>query len=704
MGARLLDMIDREPVLDLLALLAQPPVGTSTIAKFRPRRSPLASGQHGRDLIYVSYAEGVTGKPPEKPLATRGPESPLLVPLWLQDPQIRLGVDAILHATFAMHVTYCSHCPSLQPGVYGRDFSPALGHVATQLLGRFLGHGLVLGIPLVFTYLLYSSLNRKGLRVKAGGERHIIKFPTSLSFITDPLALAFATESFLRRLQDGRRQVFPVSLPGRNLSIALPGEGTRALFRQSKEYVPVPGLFDALTVFFGLTAKDHAVFDHRHVTRFELHHSEGHRTNHVDPSRRIIEHQRRDFTSFLNGDSLKAIMKRFENNFCNELQGQLLDAPTTHIPDLYTFIRDSIFKAEVKALYGEMIFKICPSFCQDFWGFYDAFPVISRQLPRWLFPTKYQKRDKMLQNLHAWRIQCKAKHDSSDEGYLDCGEYEPVWGTLYIRRMVQRHEKLGFSDEGIASALLGYLFVTTANTIPAAAWMILHTLSDKSLTYRMRHEHSMDNLAHLDLPSLGSAPLLNSVYRETLRLHVAGATGRTSPQTGFGSHQAGTVTMTASWLGGLDTTFWNEGAVVDGVPKHPVDTFWAERFLNYPDDPGSGPLRKADIYPLADQFPIISDTKTTTDDSTATLSTSGLRGHWFPFGGGAWRCPGEALAKNTILVSVWSLLRDFDVHVTDRTAASKVVSEPRHRTLPFGTHAFSRLVPVDVTRRAPYIE
>lgn len=79
--------------------------------------------------------------------------------------------------------------------------SPALGHVATQLLGRFLGHGLVLGIPLVFTYLLYSSLNRKGLWVKAGGERNIIKFPTSLSFITDPLALAFATESFLRRLQ-----------------------------------------------------------------------------------------------------------------------------------------------------------------------------------------------------------------------------------------------------------------------------------------------------------------------------------------------------------------------------------------------------------------------------------------------------------------------------------------------------------------------
>lgn len=234
--------------------------------------------------------------------------------------------------------------------------------------------------------------------------------------------------------------------------------------------------------------------------------------------------------------------------------------------------------------------------------------------------------------------------------------------------------------------------------------MILHTLSDESLTYRMRHELSMDNLAHLDLPSLGSAPLLNSVYRETLRLHVAGATGRTSPQTGFGSHQAGTVTMTASWLGGLDTTFWNEGPVVDSVPKHPVDTFWAERFLHYPDDPGSGPLRKADNYPLADQFPIISDTKTTTDDSTATLSTSGLRGHWFPFGGGAWRCPGETLAKNTILVSVWSLLRDFDVHVTDRAAASKVVLEPRHRTLPFGTHAFSRLVPVDVTRRATYIE
>ncbi|KAK2729286.1 nacht and ankyrin domain protein [Colletotrichum kahawae] len=581
--------------------------------------------------------------------------------------------------------------------------SPALDHVASQLLGRFLGHSLLLAVPLVFTYLLYSSLSRKDLRAKYRGERNIIKFPTSLSFITDPLSLAFATESFLRRLQDGCRQVSPISLPGRSLSIALPGEGTRALFRQSKEHVPVPGLFDALTVFFGLTAKDHAVFDHGHVTRFELRDSEGHRTNHVDPSRRIIEHQRRDFTSFLNGDSLKVIMKRFEKNFCHELQGQLVDAQTTHMPDLYTLIRDSIFKAEVEALYGDTIFKICPSFCGDFWDFYDAFPVISRQLPRWLFPTKYQKRDRMLRNLHNWRIQCKAKLDSSDESSLG-GEYEPVWGTHYIRRMVQRHEKLGFSDDGIASVLLGYLFVTTANTIPAAAWMILHTLLDESLTYRMRNELSLVQPAHLDLSTLGSAPLLNSVYRETLRLHVAGAAGRTAPQTGFGSHQAGTVTMTASWLGGLDTTFWNEGGVVDGVPTHPVDSFWAERFLDYPDDPGSGPLRKADLYKLAAQLPITSGTKTTEDDSRATLSTSGLRGHWFPFGGGAWRCPGETLAKNTILASVWLLLRDFDFHITDRTAASKVVLEPRHRTLPFGTHAFSRPVPVSITRREPYID
>ncbi|KAF9878313.1 nacht and ankyrin domain protein [Colletotrichum karsti] len=251
----------------------------------------------------------------------------------------------------------------------------------------------------------------------------------------------------------------PLSLPGRNLSIALPGDGVQTLFRHSKEYVPVPGLFDALSVFFGLTASDFAIFDHDHIEAFEDRDAEGFRTNHADPSRRIIEHQRRDFTKFLNGDSLREIMKRFSHNFEVELRGQVAESSSpTQLPDLYRFVRDAIFKAEVEALYGEHVFSVCPTFCEDFWEFYDAFPVISRKLPRWMFPSKYQKRDKMLKNFQAWRQHCHSLFDWNNEELVN-SDYEPIWGTRYVRRMVQRHEKLGFSDPGISTVMLGYLFV-----------------------------------------------------------------------------------------------------------------------------------------------------------------------------------------------------------------------------------------------------
>ncbi|TDZ58627.1 Cholesterol 7-alpha-monooxygenase [Colletotrichum trifolii] len=478
----------------------------------------------------------------------------------------------------------------------------------------------------------------------------------------------------------------------------MPGEGVRNLFRTSKDYVPVPGLFDALSVFFGLTPADHAVFNHDHISAFELRHTEGHKTSHQDASRRIIEHQRRDFSTYLNGESLRCIMNRFNLNFSKQLQRRIAkDTGTSHLSDLYKFVRDAIFEAEVEALYGERLLSLCPTFSDDFWAFYDAFPTVSRKLPRCLFRSQYEKRDKMLANFQLWRSRCHAEFDWSDDELVN-SDYEPIWGSRYVRRMVQRHEKMGFSDAGVASNMLGYLFVTTANSVPAAAWMVLHTVLDKDLRDRLRHELSIEDTETppVDLAALSSAPLLNSVYRETLRLHVASATGRASVSSGFGSHQTETVTMTANWLGGLDSTFWNEGPVANGVPQHPVGTFWAERFLVYPDDPSSGPTRpKSSIVHEVTQ----NGKKSMQDDSKAKLANSGLRGHWFPFGGGAWRCPGETLAKNSILASVFMLLRDYDIELVNPENAVGVTARHRHRTLPFGTHAFDRAVPISVTKR-----
>ncbi|KAL0934666.1 nacht and ankyrin domain protein [Colletotrichum truncatum] len=541
------------------------------------------------------------------------------------------------------------------------------------------------------------ALNRHTLP-KAFGRLLTIKS------IRDTWSILFDTETFLRGLQkEFQGSLVPLSLPGRCLSIALPGKAVRDVFRNSREFTPVPGLLDALVIFFGLTSADVAIFDHSHIASFEEHDKESHKTDHIDPSRRIIEHQRRDFLLFLTGDSLKSIIEMFSRNFRRQLQHHLDPSKSlTQLPDVYRFFRDLIFKAEVEALYGKHLFSVCPSFCEDFWEFYEAFPIISRGLPKWLFPSQYRKRDKLLAHFQCWRRRCHQLFDWTDDNLVNC-DYEPIWGTHYIRRMVRRHEKLGFSDEGISTVMLGYLFVTTANTIPAATWMILHTFLDKPLLSRMRHELSIngsETALPRDAVNLGSAPLLNSVYRETLRLHIAGATGRTRATSGFGPHQGSKVTMTASWLGGLDTAFWNQGHIINGGPEHSVEIFWAERFLRYPDDTSSGPILIQKETNISPRTRITSAPKTIHDDAKAKLVNSGLQGHWFPFGGGAWRCPGEALAKSTILTSVALLLNEFNIDIVNEGDALEVTRIHKHRTLPFGTHAFNKPVPVQISRRA----
>ncbi|KAK2038703.1 cytochrome P450 [Colletotrichum somersetense] len=570
---------------------------------------------------------------------------------------------------------------------------------------------LVLGVPFLLTYLLTYSRFIIQTRDLKNTEVHSSPVPPYfIPGLGHTYSVVFNTEKFLRPLQmHVQSHLLSLSIPLSTMLYVLPGEGVRSLFKASKDLLPAPGLFDALTVFFGLTPADYHVFNHENISTFEAKRDKRYSTSHVDESRRIMEHQRNDFLAFLHGENLRLVMDGFSFNLTQLFRSQhphvSSSEPMNH-PDLYVFLRDSIFRAEIEMLYGKHIFDVCPSLGEDFWAFYEAFPVISRGSPRWLYPEQYRSRNKMLHNLDKWRRWCNSNSYQEDEE-TENPVSNPIWGTKYVKNMVRRYEGLGFSDAGVSSTLLGFLFVTMANTIPAAAWMILHTLLDQHLVSRLREELLKEpeaNNAPVDYTALLSAPLLNSVYCETLRLQVAGTIGRRASGEGarlrggsLSALQSGTTGMSASWLGGLNESVWNTGREIDGRAEYPVESFWAERFLEYPDDPSSGPLRKppslyADVIGASPAKPF-------RDDSKARLSNpAALRGYFFPFGGGAWRCPGEALAKDTILVTAFLLLKELDIDIPDPVDASKASS--RHRTMPFGSHSFDRKVPIRCWKRS----
>lgn len=235
---------------------------------------------------------------------------------------------------------------------------------------------------------------------------------------------------------------------------------------------------------------------------------------------------------------------------------------------------------------------------------------------------------------------------------------------------------------------------------------MLHILQSENITTRVTAE--MDSCfehrtIQPNLSELCSGPLLNSIYRETLRLKQLGPVARVPRKTNYllsgkWSILPRTPILAVSWLAGRDEDFWNTGATLpDGRQEHPVEQFWAERFLTYPDDATSGPIRRPNTYETARNNQMRGKERSPEDDKTAKLAVAGLQGHYFPFGGGAYRCPGEMFARQLTMSTVAIMLRMLDIELVDTKAAMNVTSY--YAQYPLGDHRFDRKVPIRVRRK-----
>ena len=117
-----------------------------------------------------------------------------------------------------------------------------------------------------------------------------------------------------------------------------------------------------------------------------------------------------------------------------------------------------------------------------------------------------------------------------------------------------------------------------SNTVPITGWAIMEIISDKALFQAIRNEAwSAFTNGELDIRKLVELPLLQSVYYECLRMHVAVNITRIIDEDmsldGY-ALKKGYLVQTPSWISHHDEGIWF-------APGHPATEFWAKRHLKY---------------------------------------------------------------------------------------------------------------------------
>lgn len=323
--------------------------------------------------------------------------------------------------------------------------------------------------------------------------------------------------------------------------------------------------------------------------------------------------------------AVNALTTKFMEVFEARLDGMQLGEGGLEI-DLYAWLRDQLFHASTTALCGSKLLEMFPHLEEDFWHWDDGLLAMLFGTPRLFARQAYTARDKLVDQLEQWLSAGYA----AGKGHVD-DDWEPNFGSKVVRKRHDYYKQQGMSMHAQAGADLIFLGGIISNAIPATGWMLMHILSPTNppelLSWVMDELRSAQQAdGSIDVPTLLSMPLLNSMFHETLRLYIdLPVVRQVDANANVGSHimNKDEMVMVPSWLSHRN-------------PEHfaKPEAFDPARFLI--DDPETGKMK---------------------------FSINGLNGKYFPFGGGHYMCPGRTFAKQEVLGSIAVLLLNFDTEV-----------------------------------------
>jgi cytochrome P450 len=265
------------------------------------------------------------------------------------------------------------------------------------------------------------------------------------------------------------------------------------------------------------------------------------------------------------------------------------------------FFDSEMAEAALVALMGPRIVELNPDFWPTMWEFARLAPQLMWGLPSWVNPKPWKIRKE-------FQAMCRRYLDSASREFDWNGpdvnaEWEPHYGSRMARELI-RWATRNLSPETTAGMVATFIFGTNANSVPMSTWAMMELIADPKSYRAVREECMAASTADpvtgqriFDPQKLFSMPLLQSVYIETLRLHVSINVTRevTEPIILDGYLlTTGSLIQAPSQIGQYNEEVW-------GSDGHPASQFWAGRHLKY-------------------------------ESGTAEFTMAGKTGSFFPFG------------------------------------------------------------------------
>ncbi|CRG91164.1 hypothetical protein PISL3812_08212 [Talaromyces islandicus] len=246
-------------------------------------------------------------------------------------------------------------------------------------------------------------------------------------------------------------------------------------------------------------------------------------------SRAFVEANHAVFVKNLSGNSLTTTMREYSRHFTRALEEVIPEAivdGNTSV-NLHDKLERVIFFASLNTFFGKRLQADYPEIFDDFRALERALYVgVRSNLAFQLNPRAGKARARLLDHFDNWVDVELGDWEDEDAAWNE------KWGMRLNWERERLHREHDFTQRGRSCSHASFLYVMNTNSGPLTAWFLTNILQSPDLLSRFQAEcekhllHSDKHSIEFDLPKLRASPLVQGIWKESLRLGSVNAVAR----------------------------------------------------------------------------------------------------------------------------------------------------------------------------------